>query len=257
MIPGDIDLTENLDFRNVKKRNTPQLPASWGCNNNSKINVSNNGVIYTTTSRSISWRYYYNDYVQEYSDNMNIRRIREVRNNRDLSWTYTTTSWNDDFETTLNHWNSDIINEYLTTSQFTTSITSSPSLNIRVKDEPKYDVFGNVIKEPKTIPKIPWKFKEYTPTIHPIAWKRSCYKWSRFDEEYIPDIPWETEASILRCKSQPMNLSDYINKAKNLISWFNKKSSSFIERYFEDIEEVDTSYLTNMGWIRIHDAIID
>lgn len=255
MIPGDIDLTENLDFRNVKKRNTPQLPSSWRSNNNDKINVSNNGVIYTIASSISELRrnFYYME--NEYGDSttITIRGIREVHNNRDLSWTYTT-SLHDDFESTLYYWNDESVN-YLTSSY--TFTTSSSSLNVRFTDEPKYDVFGNRIKEPEQIPKFPWKFKDYTPIIHPIAWKRSCYKWSRFDEDYIPDIPWETEASILWRKLRPMNLSDYINKAKNLISWFNKKSSSFIERYFEDIEEVDTSYLTNMGWIRIHDAIID
>ena len=255
MIPGDIDLTENLDFRNVKKRNTPQLPAAWAGNKNCKLNVSNNGTftITTRTNNDLRWNFYYIE--NEYGDSTTIttRGIREVHN-RDLSWTYTTTSFNDDFDSTIYYWNDTSV-DYLNVSP---STSSSSSLSVRFVDEPNYDVFGNRVKEPKQIPKFPWKFKEYTPTIHPIAWKRSCYKWSRFDEDYIPDIPWETEEDLLWYKRRPhINLSDYINRAKNLITWFNKKSSSFIERYFEDIEEVDTSYLTNMNWIRIHDAIID
>ena len=43
MIPGDIDLTQNLDFRNVKKRETPQLPAFF--NGRNKINISNESTI--------------------------------------------------------------------------------------------------------------------------------------------------------------------------------------------------------------------
>ena len=37
MIPGDIDLTQKLDFRNVKKKELPQLPASW--KSKDKINI--------------------------------------------------------------------------------------------------------------------------------------------------------------------------------------------------------------------------
>ena len=39
MIPGNIDLTENLDFRKVVKKEIPQLPDSWKGNGIDKLNT--------------------------------------------------------------------------------------------------------------------------------------------------------------------------------------------------------------------------
>ena len=48
MIPGDIDLTEKLDFRRVVKREIPQLPAKW--NNENTLNVKNNSFCIDSSS---------------------------------------------------------------------------------------------------------------------------------------------------------------------------------------------------------------
>ena len=53
MVPGDIVLTENLDFRNVKRREVPQLPASW--KGKDRLNISNNNL--NIISSGFTWTY--------------------------------------------------------------------------------------------------------------------------------------------------------------------------------------------------------
>lgn len=250
MVPGDIDLTENLDFRNVKRREVPQLPASW--KGKDRLNINNVNINrYIGNSYTVTWNYntYYEEFFESDSNlttTMTVRGIREVSNDYQLSWT---TTIDESTGSTLYYWNNDV--DY---------ITSYTSDNVSQEyDKPEYDIFGNRIKHPKPIPKIPWSTykRDRTPIIHPIAWKRSINKWIKYDEDYIPDIPWDTEDYGWYDLSKK-DLSTPIKRAKNLISWLSKKTSTFIERYFDkDDEKVDMSYLTNMSWIRVHDAVID
>ena len=253
MIPGDIDLTQNLDFRNVRKRDIPQLPASWKGKNRLNISNDNLNTYISSGGYTITWRYhnnYYEDYFERDSNStttMTIRGIREVNNDYQLSWT---TTYDDNLDYTIYYWND------LDTNCITSFSSNDISSDKYVK--PEYDIFGNRIKHPEPIPKIPWGTykRDCTPIIHPIAWRRSVMKWIKYDEDYIPDIPWDTEDYGWHHLSE--NLSTPIKRAKNLISWLSKKSSSFIERYFDkDDEKVDMSYLTNMSWIRVKDAVID
>ena len=253
MIPGDIDLTQDLDFRNVKRRETPQLPASW--KGKDRINISNGNLstyigssnfTYTTsTPYSFSWTYYdtYDD--SNITTTIRTNGIREVHNHDQLSWNIIT-YYNDYLDTTISNWN-----EY-------NEITSSSYNNLSVKyfdDKPKYDIFGNKIKSPEQIPKIPWSKKLYNPSIPSLPWSKR--RFSLRNEDYIPDIPWDIEDDWFAYRRKD-DLSTPTKRANKLISWLSKKSYSFIERYFDrDNEDVDLSYLTNMNWIHINDAVID
>jgi hypothetical protein len=141
---------------------------------------------------------------------------------------------------------------HFTTSTTYSSYNKTVKLKYSKKDE--YDVFGNKIKQPEQIPSIPWSKKSHTPSILSIPWNKR--KWTLRNEDYIPDIPWDVEDDWI-IYNRKDDLSSPVKRAKKLISWLSKKSSSFIERYFEKDEDVDTSYLTNMTWIRVHDAVID
>lgn len=256
MIPGDIDLTENLDFRNVKRRELPQLPASWkGKDRINTINdtlntyINTNDTITISTPNTFSWTYYTDD---DSNTTTTIRTIREGHNDSQLSWTFTR-YYDDYWDSTIYTWNRyDEINYTSSLSSNIYEYDNKISVKLIDSDKPKYDVFGNKIKQPEQIPSIPWSKKSYTPSIPSIPWSKR--KLTFRNEDYIPDIPWEDEWQWYHNK---IDLSTPIKRAKNLISWLAKKSSSFIEKYFENNEEVDMSYLTNMNWIRIHDAVID
>ena len=66
MIPGDIDLTENLDFRKSRRKELPSLP--W-----SNISLNNDGIIITTNyvqpmsslSQYDNFNIYYDDIITE------------------------------------------------------------------------------------------------------------------------------------------------------------------------------------------------
>ena len=154
MIPGDIDLTENLDFRNVKKRETPQLPASWKSKDKLNISsgdlstyISSNSTYNIITPNTFSWTYY-----TESDSN-----ITTIRADYQLSWT--TTSYDNYL---LNTWND--YNEYEINSLSYYNYDDKISLEFE-DNKSEYDVFGNKIIQPKPIPKIPWNTKVFTPSV--------------------------------------------------------------------------------------------
>ena len=59
MIPGDIDLTENLDFRKSRKKEIPKLP--WNKNNISTINESDITITLDNSANNITY-YNYDEY---------------------------------------------------------------------------------------------------------------------------------------------------------------------------------------------------
>lgn len=246
MIPGDIDLTENLDFRKAVKKEVPQLPSAWK-NNGSKINISDGDTYITTITTS---------------DITNITTSYTVRHNNTSNmsyewmplnrYTYINTYTNDVNDSVI-YWNSD--NLTLTVSSNDTEYyyhkSDNGNIKISFKQEDEYDVFGNKKIKPKPIPKIPWEKKyEYSPNR--IPWARNLY---RFHTDYIEPIPWDYDDIEY---STRMKLDDKFKRAKHLISWLFNKSLPDIRTYLtkEDSED-NSSYLTNMGWIRVRDAVID
>ena len=231
MITGDIDLTEKLDFRKTVKREIPKLPAVWDVKN--KINtdvcneftISSTNITYNTINSNISTTnfnfttnvYFYDDIHYEWFDSTGL--------------------------TISNPYNSNILEYY----NGSTTVKVTP-----LKDKPEYDVFGNVKQHPEEIPKIPWseKSKEYASKI---PWNRYNYRF------YIEDdkrIPWDNK----RENSNGwfvMNSRNKTDRIRSSIAWLADKTSSFINRYLNQDDNNDLNYLTNMSWIRIHDAVVD
>lgn len=247
MIPGDIDLTENLDFRKRVKKELPQLPSVWNKNEVKINNKYNFNVTYTSSSNStttynistnthiddITWFGYYNDFdtISNYVSSVSIY------NNSSTTPAYIT--WNDTDDST-----------YTTSDRLLA--------NIR-KEEIEKDIFGNIKRKPECIPKIPWgssylHFLEFKP----IAWQ------SRYSgiKTYISldsdnKIPWKDEHYHDAIISSSWKKENEYDRVKKLISWLSDKSFTFIKRYLDHDNEEDLSYLTNMSWIRVKDAIIE
>lgn len=250
MIPGDIDLTQNLDFRKTKRKEIKQLPDSW---NGNGIN-----------------RMVYN-YIDSINNTISSVSSFTISNNSTISWTI------DDDQTTSSY----IHDSYFTNNQLSTSIRlnsnemyfitsnndnhldinfnskSSIKHYITINSKPELDAFGNeIIPEPQ-IPSIPWrKYKE--PIIKDIAWDMSL-KHRMHDDLFIEDsIPWE-EANNYGWYDLDDDKSNKfsISKAAEFISYLRGKSSTFIKRYLNRETEDNSSYLTNMNWIGIRDVIIE
>lgn len=249
MIPGDIDLTEKLDFRKTVRRETPQLPSTWkGDNKINKINFDSSGLTTTLDSNysfSIS------------STNNTITHTYRV--NYD-DW-FTTTSW-----TNLTPINSDadLYNNILE-SEINNTLNFSLTLDgegiIYSKEdkfyEPKKDIFGNKITQ-EYIPKIPWK-EESVERIPSIAWnveKKMLYRGNYISYEDNWRLPHDWVFEDDEFEDIEFDTSNPYKKAKHLISWLFEKSLSFIGDYLDD-KDPNLSYLTNMSWIRVRDAIID
>lgn len=262
MIPGDIDLTENLDFRKVVRKDVPQLPDLWSKKEtspkltylNESISIINGtipfddeyNIIYEpdsvydyVSSNTYNFTYnnsnmtitYYNTYDDTNIQITNASITRSIQYTISNSSTFSTTnyrgfiSWNDGDNITYS--------------------SSSNKLYIKSSiDGYEYDVFGNrKISYEENIPQIPWSNKS-------IDYIRRL-PWNKKDNSYfIPDIPWDEEDEY------HYKLSNQFNRAKHLIGWLSDRTRSFIEEYFRP-EEDNLSYLTNMHWIRVKDAIID
>ena len=257
MIPGDIDLTQNLDFRNSRKKEIPQLPELWDGNGRITANDPNYLTYITSSTPSIRVRIT-DDNDLETSQTYTIRH----QYNSNYTWTsmityndnnsiylYTDDDWGTtsiNINTTINTINSYFAPIESTTYNFDENIT----ISFEDDDESKYDIFGNkIVKQQENIPKIPWGEKSNY-RIRPIPWSVFDYQ----EDEYIPDIPWDIER---KKHSSYIRIMDFIDRAEHLISWFNGKSEHFIRTHLETDEDVDLSYLTNMNWIRVKDAIID
>lgn len=238
MIPGDIDLTENLDFRNVVKRETPQLPSVW---NKSNIVFKSSDRI-TITNSTITSVSYFNIIDDEILD---------------VPYDIYDNSLDNVYARTIITTNSSV-NTYISYADEISTITSTYSYSSgRFKlntKECEYDVFGNLKRSTVVdTPTIPWNKKH--------VFVDKTIPWNKFRSQnflYTERIPWDYTMYISEYLSEP-NLSSLYDRASNLISWLSKKTRTFITNYLRYLEkeEVNLSYLTNMSWIGVKDAIID
>lgn len=236
MIPGDIDLTKNLDFRRTRRKEIPQFPAGWK-NGGGNIGIN---TIDTTL-------YHYDNY---------IFTITNTTSNRS---TFTVTVYDDisDIDGMIYHWSSH--DNYFTVSansSLTTLTTTSDSINkyIVTKAEPERDIFGNIIELEKPLEQICWEKDELANNrkkkpIKQIPWIDDNHHNFNLTRDYDHDdrIPWDTEDNHHKKKE---SIADRI-------CYLAGKSARFISDYFNEDEEDLSSYLTNMNWIRIRDAIIE
>ena len=265
MIPGDIDLTQNLDFRKTVKKKIPKFPVNW--KRKKEMKVSNN-ISYTNASTgidriddNITLSVYYSDIEDLY--NMDI-----IYDTIDM-WTM-----NDSNSSSINfnYYNINDHGFYDGYSTYTVGNTSSASMtsyriqttnrfkrNNPFKVEDEYDVFGNKKNRKKEyIPSIPWRTTKSTENIPSIPWesyetRKSYYGYfDDFHRSTNKRIPW----TYIKPK-RPYNLEDTAPRAQCLISWLKDKSYRFIKNYLDRDNDADLSYLTNMGWIHVKDAVID
>ena len=251
MLPGDIDLTQNLDFRKQVKKELPQFPATWNGDGkiSNKLNYDNFiGNISVSNDYTLTISNTTNDNtrvsIYQYDTDSNIITSSPIvmyrYNNQNTWFEYNT---HDD--------------DYLTTS------SSTPSITINKYIEPEKDMFGNIIES---------KQEQQPKCSHCgellMPWEHSyCSNCNNKFKRPIPDTPWENQnkfkySSYIYYNSDdriPWETEVYYNESKSQepICYLADKSKAFIERYLNRFEEDNESYLTNMGWIRVRDAIID
>lgn len=253
MIPGDIDLTEKLDFRKTVRKELPQLPDTW------KGNKLNNISSMITTLDSNS------NYSFSVSSNNNT--VTHTYRVNYTDW-FTSTSWtpinsDDDFRSTNNS-NTTIEWHNENTLNFSLTLDGEGIIYSREDKfyEPKkeVDIFGNKIVH-EYIPKIPWK-EESIERIPSIPWDSKPHGYISYNDKLISfednwRIPRDWTFVDDPIEDIEFDQSNPYKKAKHLISWLFGKSLSFIGSYLDNDKEADLSYLTNMSWIRVRDAVID
>lgn len=245
MIPGDIDLTENLDFRNTVREKIKQLPSVWREKPESKYTNVIDDMFYNimdsaTTSSSSTMRISYNTssstrtiYTNDSSYSITMyNRIYNEFNSYDIT---------DDYDATINNYNFTVTTINNGINSYKVDVYSS--LNKKEKYRP--DIFGGEEKK-ELIKPIPWEGKEYKERHRAIPWSTSLKH--RLSYDYTYAIPWdeEDECDLLK-DSHP-------------ICYLNGKSRRFIDEYLNGDDKNDDdnilSYLTNMNHIRVKDAVV-
>lgn len=261
MIPGDIDLTEKLDFRKVVRKEIPQLPSTWN-GKNSLSNFQTNSINITSTIRTTMTYQILDQNIQYWYDDDHLNTI-SVDDDFDSITTFNTSPSRRTNSYTLRDnwitWNND---DYNLVINYSSSTSSSRTFKTKISyGESERDVFGNMKIPEERIPDIPWSLtkKRNVVSSRSIAWKNSYDNlWHSFrddDDKHIPKIPWYFNKS--RRPDKEVDLTSVVSRARNLISWLSDKSTRVIENYLSSDEEVDLSYLTRMGWIGVRDAVIE
>ena len=249
MLPGDIDLTQNLDFRKQVKKELPQFPATW--NGDGKIS---NKLNYDNFIGNISVS---NDYTLTISNTTNDNTrvsIYRYDTDSDIITSSPIVMYRYNNQNTWFEYNT---HDYLTTSSTTSSITINKYI------EPEKDIFGNIIESKQEQQPKCSKCGEVL-----MPWEHNyCFDCNNKSKRPIPDTPWENQnkfkySSYIYYNSDdriPWETEVYYNESKSQepICYLADKSKAFIERYLNRFEEDNESYLTNMRWIRVRDAIID
>lgn len=151
MVPGDIDLTENLDFRKSRKATIPKIPwsklhdniISEDMLNSVTMPISSTNIEFRVTGNTM--RITYDDFT---TDTLYIR--------------YDNSSWFD--------------------ISSTNSYTNSSMVNVN-NYYPKKDIFGNIIKEEAPIPKLCYYSHKQKKKIPKLPYHDE-------PKECIPYLPW-------------------------------------------------------------------
>ena len=253
MVPGEVDLTENLDFRKIVKKEIPQLPVSWNKGGQISLNDRFEGY-YTTTLNTSSYNTYYIADRNSYTTIDNTYTINYYNGSSIMEWIAPI-----DYilEDSLEISNFNTYDYY--TSYYNSSVTTTISVkNSFTSKEPEYDMFGNIKPPLEVIPSIPWKRNKINITEKQIPW-RNKYDDTIIHRDLKKDkrIAWEDDIPTV---STVLKMDNIVIKARHYISWLADKTMSFIEAHLkseDDHDPDDLRYLNNMSWIRVKDAIVD
>ena len=221
MVPGDIDLTENLDFRKSRKANIPKIPWDELHDNFISEDMLNTVSLYTFDDDTF--------------------RVTTTSSSTTTSNNISTTSMHityDDFTTDTLYIQYDNGSWYNISS--TNSSTDSSIISVN-NYRPKKDIFGNIIKEKAPIPKL-------------------CY-YSHKQEKKIPKLPYHDEPKdcipYLPWDDVYTPFCDFYKKKVEQICYLDGMSYGERRDYLRRNTIDNSKYLTDMRHIRIRDAIIE
>lgn len=174
MLPGDIDLTENLDFRKTVRKKVPKLPDNWNAKKPLNFNISDYNLSSTTS------------YERRISDNNCY--ILNYNNDYQFNITHTLSSY------AINYYN---INNSSTSYRFINDYT--------ISCEDETDVFGNKIKQCTIIPDIPWDVLSKSNFKKLIPWDNILFNNLDYDDD---NIAWGSEEYDIKVSNSiPWNTS--------------------------------------------------
>lgn len=220
MVPGDIDLTENLDFRKSRKANIPKIPWDELHDNFISEDIINTVSLYTFDDNTF--------------------RITATSSSTTTSNNISTTSMHITYDDTRTD---SFYIQYDNNGLFWHNIpTNSSTYTINANNYyPKKDIFGNIIKGDIPIPELCYydnKQEEKIPRLPYHDEPKDC----------IPCIPWDDVYTPF---------CDFYKKKVEQICYLDGMSYGERRDYLRRNTIDNSKYLTDMHHIRIRDAIIE
>ena len=217
MVPGDIDLTENLDFRKSRKANIPKIPWDELHDNFISEDMLNTVSLYTFDDDTF--------------------RITTTSSSTTTSNNISTTSMHITYDDTRTD------NFYIQYDNglFWYNIPRHSSTISVNNYYPKKDIFGNIIKEKAPIPKLCYYSHKQEKKIPKLPYHDE-------PKDCIPYLPWDDVYTPF---------CDFYKKKVEQICYLDGMSAGERRNYLRRNTIDNSKYLTDMRHIRIRDAIIE
>ena len=217
MVPGDIDLTENLDFRKSRKATIPKIPWSELHDNFISEDMLNTIALYTFDDNTF--------------------RITTTSTNTTTDSSISTTSMHITYDNTR----TDSFYIQYDNGLFWYNIPRHSSTISVNNYYPKKDIFGNIIKEKAPIPKLCYYSHKQEKKIPKLPYHDE-------PKDCIPYLPWDDVYTPF---------CDFYKKKVEQICYLDGMSSGDRRDYLRRNTIDNSKYLTDMRHIRIRDAIIE
>ena len=276
MISGALDLTENLDFREVSKINN-SLGSSlipWD-NNEHKVSITNNNDVWQALVRYTSG-HTQTSYMTVVHNDDELAIDYDFTELYTTSYTMTGTSYTlyDDSDmtwrtSTSNQFYVEYYNDYYRDSidSGSTMTTTNPISNISIQkiDTSKKSKLvpwntDDVEAEP-ILRHIPWfidKYQQFRSRMNRIPWEHQTIlphlniDWL----DWYDKVPWAEDLHAINKRKERLPNFDHSDYLRMLIPWMNEMDHFELEAHLDELNGKDQSkYLTNLGHLRLSNTV--
>ena len=277
MISGALDLTENLDFREVRKVNN-SLASSlvpWDSEKH-KVSITSNDdvwqalVRYTNGHTQTSYMTVVHDddelaldydFTELYTTSYTTTGTRYTLYD-DSNTTWRTSTSNQFYIEYHDEYRWDSIDSSITMNLSTNSISNVSVQKIDTSKRSKlipWDIYEEEL-EP-TLRNIPWfvdKYYSFSNRLNRIPWEHQTIlphlniDWL----DWYDKVPWAEDQHCINKRKERLSHFDHSDDMRMKIPWLNEMDHFELEAYLDELNGKDQSnYLTNLGHLGLSDTV--
>ena len=277
MISGALDLTENLDFREVSKINNSLKSSLVPWNNNEyKVPITSNSDVWQALVRYTSG-YTQTSYMTVVHNDDELGLDYDFTELYTTSYTTTGTSYTlyDDSNTTWvtsnsnhlyieyhNDYHWDSIDSGITMTISTNSISNVSVQKIDTSKRSKLIPWGTYEEEDEPLLRhIPWfvdKYHRFRDGLKRIPWEHQAIlphlniEWL----DWYDKVLWAEDLHKINKPKERMSHFDHSDDMRMRIPWLNEMDHFELEAHLDELNGEDQSkYLTNLGHLRLSNTV--